>query len=375
MLNGIVFSSGSIFARGLLGLILLVSMYYTIYANVKFKLPLYYKALNAFLIVFTIYGMIMLLNREQYYIGFNLVPKTNYFVNLYLSLLPIYVFFVFTKNGFLKENNIKFYYFMFLLLTIVSFFGNQHRLLQIAVEKGLSIEEVTNNVGYTFVGLLPGLILFNKKPIIQYILLTICFYFIIIGMKRGAILTGATCIIWFLISNLNNISKQRKHTIFIVSILVFVFGVSFFQHMMETSTYFQYRFDQTVSGNSSGRDVLFSVFFNHFINENNPIFFLFGNGANATLKIQGQYAHNDWLEIAINQGLLGLIIYLIYWICFYISWRKTKQSHHAFMAIGMTFIICFLSTFFSMSYISITRCSALILSYYFVVSEFPNRKP
>ncbi len=372
MLNGIVFTAGSNFARGLIILIFLVSIYYTIYAIVNFKLPLCLRALSIFLIVFTIYGVFMLLDGKHYYVGSNLVSKTNYFVNLYLSLLPIYVFFVFTKTGYLNENSIKFYYLIFFILTIISFFGNQDRLLQIAIEEGISIDEVTNNIGYSFVGLLSGLVLFYKKPIIQYLLLIVSFYFIIIGMKRGAIITGTVCIIWFIISNVNKTSKRQKVLIVFLSTLLFIFGYFFIQHMMETSTYFQYRFDQTLSGDSSGRDVLYSVFLKHFINENNPLIFLFGNGIYATLAIQEQYAHNDWLEIAINQGLFGIIIYLVYWICFYITWRKTKQLQ-AFLAIGMFFIMYFLSSFFSMSYISVTSCSALILSYYLVLSEVSDK--
>ena len=133
---------------------------------------------------------------------------------------------------------------------------------------------------------------------------------------------------------------------------------------MDTSNYFQYRIAQTQAGESSGRDELYATFYNHFLQEENPFRFLFGYGANATLKIGENFAHNDWLEIATNNGLLGLVVYLVYWIGFYVSWRRMKEHPQAFMATGMLLIILFLTSLFSMSYDSVSRCSAMVLGYY-----------
>lgn len=314
----------------------------------------------------TIYGFLLIISGEKLMIkaSYHEVSNNSYLLNIYRSLLPIYAFYVFARKGLLTEQNMKFWFFVFLILTIRSFYYTQAYLLRKAYENDSSAEEFTNNVGYSFVALLPALVLFHKKPVVQYILLAVCGYFIILAMKRGAILSGAVCVAWFLNVNYKKTRKNRRWIIIVVSLIVLLAGGYFIQYMMHTSVYFLSRIAETKAGDSSQRDVLYLTFFNHFIHEDNPLRFLFGNGANATLKIGDNYAHNDWLAIAIDQGLLGLIVYTGYWICFYNSWRKTERQPQAFMAIGMLMIIYFLTTLFSMSFTSVTRCAAMMLGYY-----------
>ena len=364
--DGWLYSSGGFLALGLQYVLILMSLYYVVYANVYYKLPTYFKALNVLLIMFTIYGFLLLMSGEQLFIMASMreVENTRYLKLIYKSLMPIYAFYVFAKKGLLTEKTMKFMFFVFLALAIRSFFKTEEAMLRKAQDRGSSAEEFTNNVAYTFVGLLPALVLFHKKPIIQYICLAVCGYFIVLGMKRGAILSGGICLVWFLVSNMKKAPKNRRWIIVVVSLVVIVIGVYFIQHMMETSEYFQYRIAQTQAGESSGRDELYATFYNHFLQEDNPFRFLFGYGANATLKIGENFAHNDWLEIATNNGLLGLVVYLVYWIGFYVSWRRMKEHPQAFMATGMLLIILFLTSLFSMSYDSVSRCSAMVLGYY-----------
>ena len=368
-LNGTLYSPGGIIAQGLQYVLLLMSLYYAFYANLKYNLPVYFKALNVLLVMFTVYGLLLVISGERFMvqIAFREASNIGYLKSIYKSLLPIYAFYVFTKQGLLNESTIKLWFFVFLFLAVRSFFKTQDRLLRIAYEKSSSAEEFTNNVGYTFVALLPSLVIFYKKPILQYLGLMFCAYFIVIAMKRGAMLIGALCLVWFMVTNLRKVPKKRKWIIIVVSAVVILAGIYLVNYMMETSSYFRFRLAQTEEGNSSGRDDLYRIFYNHFIHESNPFRFLLGNGANATLKISYNYAHSDWLEIAINQGLLGLVIYLIYWVCFYVSWRKTKQHPQAFMAVGMVFIVYFISAMFSMSYNCVSRCAAMVLGYYLAV--------
>lgn len=374
-LRGLVYPSSGFVAVGLQYVLLLMSLFYSFYANLNYKLPVYFKGLNLLLVVFTIYGFLRLIGGEQLMVKMNFmeVAKTDFLKTIYLSLLPIYPFFVFTKQGLLKENTIKFWFCIFLVLTIRSFYVTQASLLRKAMERGSSEEEFTNGVGYSFLALLPALVLFNKKPVLQYFGIMVCSYFIVTGMKRGAIIVAIFCLVWFMITNLKTAPGKRKWIVVAVNMIIIVAGVLLFRYMMETSAYFRYRLEETEAGNSSGRDEIYAALYNHFINEENPLRFLFGYGADATLKFADNYAHNDWLEIATNQGLLGIVVYLFYWICFYISWQRAKWHPQAFMAIGMLFIIYFISTFFSMSYNSISRCAAMVLGYYLAVStEVPE---
>lgn len=376
-LNGSLYPSGGFIAQGLQYVLILMSLYYALYANQHYSLPSYFIGLDVLLLMFTFYGMVLLMKGERLVIQeFCLeIPNTAYLKSIYKSLLPVYPFYVFTRQGLLKEKTVKVWFFIFLVLAINSYYKTEARLLRAALEnEHSSKEEFTNNTGYTFVALLPALILFHKKPILQYLGIILCTFFIVSAMKRGAIVCWAVCVCWFMIINYKKAETKRKRWIVaFVSLGVILFAVYLFVDMMQHSYYFQLRLAQTEEGNSTGRDQLFSVFFHHFINENSPWRFLFGNGASATLKIGPNFAHNDWLEIAINQGILGLIVFLSYWVCFYHSWQKTSRNPQAFMAIGMIFIIYLLSTMFSMSYTSVTRCAAMLLGYYLAGMNYTRK--
>lgn len=372
MLNGTLYAAEGIVALGLQLVFILFSLYYTFYANSRYHLNAYFKALNVLLIMFTIYGLVRFVSSEQLMVkGMNyLIIDKYYSLKItYISLLPVYPFYVFAKQGLLKENTIKFWFFIFLIVTIQSFYYSQGQKLQNAIGNA---EEFTNNLGYTFLSLIPLLVVFYKKPIIQYLGIAVLGYYIVICMKRGSIVIFVLCLIWFLYNNLKKVQKKRKWITVVLSIVVVASGFYLYYYMMATSDYFQYRLMQTEEGDSSGRDRIYSTFYEILKNEGNPFRFLFGYGTDGTLKTAGFFAHNDWIEIAIDYGFLGVVIYLFYWFYFYILWRKTRIHPQAFMAIGMVFLIYFIATFFSMSYSCVSRWAMMVLGYYIAVYETPS---
>lgn len=140
---------------------------------------------------------------------------------------------------------------------------------------------------------------------------------------------------------------------------------------MSTSDYMMSRIESTMQGNSSGRDKLYSYFWRYFTEEANALHYLIGRGANGTLEIYYNYAHNDWLEIAVNQGLLGLIIYAFYWLVFYKTWKNAINSDAKTIFV-LTILILFAKSIFSMSYGAMTYVSASILGYALATVNKPN---
>ena len=122
------------------------------------------------------------------------------------------------------------------------------------------------------------------------------------------------------------------------------------------------RIQDTLDGNSSGRDRIYTYFWNYFVYESNVLNFLFGRGANGTLELLNQYAHNDWLELAVNQGLLGVVFYFIYWKYFYKTWKHTTNID-AKVILAMVVLINFPKSMFSMSYYDMTYVSTSVLGY------------
>jgi len=365
-LQGTLYESGQWLSQGLMLVLILSSLYYFYYANKRYKLPNVLKILNIMLIIFTLYGSFIMLFGN----GVSYVADYQYLKAIYMSLLPVYSFYVFTMKGELTEKTLKLWVLFFIPIAIASYFRDQREALLAAMEIRSSREEFTLNSAYIFLAIIPAIALY-KKALFQYSLLAICSYFVLTGMKRGAMLIGALCLLYFIMSSFKHKSNTKKIWIFLLSVGLLALVYYGFLYMLNTSDYFNARLEQTREGNASGRDVLFSVFWNYFL-DSNIFFFLFGSGADATLRIIG-YAHNDWLEIAVNNGVFGIVLYITYWINLYKTSNNTKDDALK-KIIMLFFIVYFFKTFFSMSYNDIPIYATCALGYALAQQKMGNLK-
>ena len=115
------------------------------------------------------------------------------------------------------------------------------------------------------------------------------------GMKRGAILLGAILAIYFLYHSLKEASQKEKLYLLLLSLVASILILLVVQDLMANSAYFQRRVEQTLEGNASGRDSIYSLLWYSFLENGSLFHCLFGFGADATITFAGNYAHNDWL--------------------------------------------------------------------------------
>lgn len=356
-LQGIVYAEGGIVSLGLLVINLLISAVCAIKVIHMNNTPVYFRGLSLLVLMFSIYGFLFILIRPTGGI-LNTIPSYGYIKGIYISLLPIYAFYYYSRRGLLTVERLRFWGIFFLISVTLTYFHEQ----QEALEKLVSGEETTNNTGYLFLSCIPLLVVYRKKPLLQFGLLAFVMMFIVLGMKRGAIAIGALLVIYFILQAIKNSSGQRRFLFILLSVALIVGAVYFFIYRMSESEYMMRRIQNTLEGNSSGRDDLYSFFWNYFTQDASLLHYLFGRGANGTLEIYSKYAHNDWLEIAVNQGILGIVIYLIYWRYFYKTWRYTANPD-AKVILAMFLVIYFAKTLFSMSYGDMTYVSTSVLGY------------
>ena len=375
-LQGVLYAKGSIISQAILLVLLLISLYYTVQTIFKTEMPPYLKAAGWLLAMFTVYGMILILSKEQLYVrgdDIGLVSNKDYLKNIYSSFLPIYTFFVFAKQGLLTESLLRKWMPIFLVIVIAAFFRTQNEQLAEAEELLSNKEEFTNNTGYIFLSMIP-LLLFVKKPILQYLLLLVCVVFIIAAMKRGAIIICAISLIPFFLWTLKGLSFGKKlliSTLIVASAFAIIYYISY---MLDTSEYFQNRLDQTLEGDASGRDENYLQLLKQIFYFATPLQFLFGIGAWGTLKVADNFAHNDWLELGVNQGVLGVVSYVIYWIAFYITARGIKYNNTARYALMLIILIYFTKTMFSMSYDSMPIYATIVIGYCLANYSNPESK-
>ena len=373
-LQGVLYSSGGAISTGLLGINLLISIYCAIKIWQMPNNPPYIKGLNLLVLMFSIYGFyLILMNPSTVYYsmsGFSMASY-NYIKSIYLSILPIYAFYYFSLKGYLTAERLRWWAVVFSISCVVSYYLYMQQAMEKLLARGSSAEEITNNVGYLFLSLIPVWVLFRKKPLLQYAGLAFCMAFILMGMKRGAILIGGVVVLYLIWQIIRNARGNQRFIVILLTAVLAVAGVYFVIDMMTSSDYFIQRLEATKEGNSSGRDSLYSFFWTYFTEKADAIQYLFGRGANGTLEIYYNYAHNDWLEIAVNQGLLGIIVYAVYWKKFYSTWRQSTNIE-AKTILALIGIIYFAKTLFSMSYADMTYVCTSVLGYALATYKQPN---
>lgn len=365
-LQGVLYPQGIINQLLQFVMILIASIETIKLLSIRLKSPII-KSTLLLVLMYCVYGLWIIAFGDD-------IIRTRDYVYLQVSLnslLPIFMFYYYSRKGLLNERKIIIYTIIFLLVTIVSYFKNKYYVMAKFNE-----EDITNNIGYNFVSLLPLLFFYYKKPLLQYILLGVCGVFILMGMKRGAILIGGLSIVIFLYSNLKGESRKRKTITFILSIGIIIGAVYYVSNMLQTSDYFVKRIEQTAEGNSSGRDRIYGSIWEAFLNEPNSLYFLFGHGANSTISVAGDFAHQDWLETIYNNGILGGVILLVFFMAFGLTIYKQRHRFPPYMFYSF-FILLFISfskTMFSMSIQDILPPQSLLLGYFAYWSTRPKEE-
>ena len=369
-LQGSLYATGSVLSQFLLLSLLLSSVFLFVKVNMKGHIPLFMKSVNILFLMFAFYGLWFILGGEKFYINYEIVANFTYLKEICISLLPMYAFYYYAKIGLLTERRLRIYSLLCLVVACFSFMNNYNMMLQEAVLQGTARTEFTNNVGYEFVMILPLLLYaWRKYILIQYLLLFVVSCFVFMAMKRGAILILCVCLFFFFAMFIKSLKgKRRLGALGLLLVACWIGGYYLFS-FYENSDYFQTRMLATLEGNSSGRDNLYLGLFEAWINFD---FFslIFGRGANATIDIMGNYAHNDWLELLINQGLLGVVLYGVYFVSLYMEIKKAKDKDFK-LSLLLIFLILFMSSLFSMSYNSISYCLSLCMGYYLHCNSMP----
>lgn len=357
-LKGVLYQS-DIIAVACYGIVMLFSivLFFNVFISSS-RIP-FLNALNALTFMMIIYGGINILFGGDIVTSWNVIPSDFYLKNALNSLLPIYSYYYFAKNGYITKKWIITFSFIFLAVALGRYYVEQQKAMTLRMANA---EEVTNNAGYIIVMVMPLACFLNKRPGLQYAYLAICMVLIVTAMKRGAIIVGALCLIFFIIKSISGVSKKRKFVYLLLSVGIICVAYYFVLNQLESNAYFASRLNSTLEGNSSQRDVLYMNFFN-MIFDRNLFYFIFGQGADATLRHGPNYAHNDWLEIGVNQGLIGIIIYAIFYYQLYKLIKALPQKSIISISLGMVAIILITKSLFSMSVNNMQIYASVVLGY------------
>lgn len=327
---------------------LLISMYYTYLAFFYNSKNLYIKSLFLLLVLLGIYGILHIMFGEGYNLGNHYRDNREFLVGAFSSLMPIFASYVLTIKGAINEQTIRRWIVVFVLLSTMEYWSTYRDLA--AQWEHVDAEQFTNNSGYSFLALAPLAFFLYRKPALQYALLAYLMYYVFISMKRGAIIIAILMLFWLMNQTLRVSSRKKKIIVFSLVCIFIIAAIFFIQEYYLTNDFFQARLLQTLEGNSSSRDSIYTSLLGYYFHEASFINVLLGSGADATIAIAGNLAHSDWIELAINCGLLGVVVYVVYWYGFYKVFKCLKRYPIPYAIFGACLLYTFIRSFFSMSY-------------------------
>lgn len=335
---------------------MLILLLWLLYEGGVYMLPLrafprLLRAASWFMLMFLVYGIILVVAPPSY------APITYEYAEYFLnSFGPIFLFYKYAKEGFLTEQRMRFYFGM---LASCIFWKYTNAVIS------SSGKEFTNNVGYELVALMPLIWLFYKQDLLRYALWAVFMGLVLFSMKRGAILIGGICFVWMLYASIvKSESTRSRYIAFVMGAVLSIGSMFFVQNMLENSEYFQARVEETQSGNTSGRDEIYSMLLDHMIESTSYKDLLLGRGAVGTMELN-KAAHQDWLMVAYENGFLGICLFVNFCANFYFTTRKARRRLIPPLALAFT-MLCFVfisKSMFSMSLQNITIGMSMLIGY------------
>lgn len=345
-------------SSAILGINLFVSFCVFILSYAKFRINLMLKVTTLLMLVFVIYGLVSVVEGDTIKFHNSGVTLKNgtYMVAFLRSFLPIFVFYYFTKANVLNSFRVRIIIGVYAILFLFIYFRS------IALHSLVSEKiEFVNNVGYVILALVPS-VFFVKKTMWQYLYWAFLLGLIFSAFKRGPIIIGSLLFLAFIYAKIRNTEQKYKIYTILFSLLVLCICGYLLVDYYNSSDLFRIRVEKTLAGNSSGRNVIVVNLLDLFNYKTSMVEYFWGLGADATVKYGLNYAHNDWVEILVDQGVFGVSLYFLFWFVAFrhLFFMKDKTSKYVY---GFIMIDLFLRTIFSMTYSMIPTVTSMMLGY------------
>ena len=274
-----------------------------------------------------------------------LTPSTTHIGNTLYALLAFTTFAFLGKMGKLTSRFVTAIAVVLTVAAIPAFYNAQQIALSKLVTGG---EDTTTNASSLFLMLLP-LIFLVKNKAVSLGLFCVCLFFLVQGAKRGNIVAAvipSMLYVWVLF-------KENRKSFFKMSLLVVAIMAIFVwaKDLVLGDDYLLQRYEDTLEGNTSGRNVIYATMWNLWAGSDSLINYFFGYGYDGTIthSFMHKRAHSDWLELLVNFGVLGVLCYVSIFVALMKSYLKYPSGvfRYAFLSIVG---IWFLKSLYSMGF-------------------------
>ena len=163
-------------------------------------------------------------------------------------------------------------------------------------------------------------ILCTKNPKRRILILILATFLAILSMKRSVML--AMVLTWGVIGIKYLFASQKKGRAIVLSVLLaFAAVASYSVANRLTGGTLSSRFDDDDADVTNGRAAIYAVTWD-MIAKSSPVDLVLGHGHNAVRKdsVMEISAHNEWLEIIYDYGLVCLLVYIGLWVYVVKQW-------------------------------------------------------
>lgn len=194
-------------------------------------------------------------------------------------------------------------------------------------------------------------ILIIKKGLLRNLLLLIVLLSIVLSVKRSAVLASALIVLVYLLFYSRFSVNRHKRLLRLVIPLLLIGSVFYFtdRYMSDTGDFIVERMHNIQEDKGSGRLRIYEQVLDH-LSMNRADEWLFGHGHYTVIQHIPMHksAHNDFLEVLFDYGLIGLAIYLcLHLLLISQLWRLYKNSSQYFVSYLASYIIFFIMSMVS----------------------------
>ena len=253
------------------------------------------------------------------------------------------------------------------------------------------VETLSGTVGFRssnevfYIATLLPIAFFEKKKWLKYIYLTVGLILVLYSFKRSALLYT---VVVYAIAVYYDFFKNKKVSIFkkIFSIAILLYGVVYIYNYIDEQTdgHITERIESSSEDGGSGRDEAYEMVFERYQEQDFPSQML-GKGFNGVIR---EYkiavssnrdfhyisAHNDFLEMLADFGIVGLLLYLVIIYQLYSCIKKGKRlGDNYFQAALSAFTVLILMGMVSHLFLYPTFFAYIIMTFGIINGLYENK--
>ena len=186
-----------------------------------------------------------------------------------------------------------------------------------------------------------------KRKWVMWILIGFIFLTVVLSSKRSGFIAFVGALIVYFYS-MTRVNKHGCKYLFVLAI-VGTIGFQVFNSFIEANDiHLLDRLSNIKEDGGSGRDEIYAYTFNLLL-DSDILSLLFGHGFNTVIQysVLGLSAHTDWLETPFDYGIIGMVVYMLFYFRLFNYYKVLKRynAEYAPIFLSTMFITLVLSSF------------------------------